>query len=393
MPNVMAMETVTREQFTNTSKLLIIEDNRFERLVLRHILETTGFIHVDEAVNGVEGLKKIQNNQPDLIILDIEMPQMNGIEFCKKISSNPALKHIPIIAQTGRTRSEDKQQIFAAGACDYVAKPIDQAEFISRIFSHLERTRWHAQLAQFHTRVNEELEMASQTQQILIPSATVLNKVKSRYQIDIRHHELTCSELGGDFWGIHQLSDHQLIGYLIDFSGHGINAALNTFRLHTLMQQFYDQCQDPGEFLSQLNTELAALLPTGQFCTVFYGIIDTRAHSLTYATASCPAPLVFRENGTAEMIDGSGFLFGTIADIRYQTHSIAFAPGDTLLLYSDALTESPDLKGNLLDEEKIIELFRGNTHSGFDNLLATINTKYDRTWPDDLTLTSFYFTK
>ncbi|NRA53543.1 MAG: fused response regulator/phosphatase [Gammaproteobacteria bacterium] len=391
MPDTMTLEPVTREQFTKTSKLLIIEDNRFERLVLRHILETTGFIYIDEAVNGVEGFEKIQNNQPDLIILDIEMPEMNGIEFCKRISSNPALKHIPIITQTGRNRSEDKQQIFAAGACDYVAKPIDQAEFIARIFSHLERTRWHAELAQFHSRVQDELAMASQTQKILIPSATVLSKVKDRYNIDIRHHELTCSELGGDFWGIHQLSDHQLIVYLIDFSGHGINAALNTFRLHTLMQQFYEQYDDPGEFLSQLNNELAALLPTGQFCTVFYGIINTQDHSLTYATASCPAPLVFRHNGSAEIIDGSGFLFGTIKGIKYQTHTIDFAPGDTLLLYSDALTESPDVTGNLIDEEQIIGYFAHDHAAGFDKLLATINTQYKRPWPDDLTLTSFYF--
>jgi len=248
-------------------------------------------------------------------------------------------------------------------------------------------------LAQFHSRVKVDLAMASQTQQILIPSATTIGKATERYQIDIRHYELTCSELGGDFWGIHQLSEHQLIVYLIDFSGHGINAALNTFRLHTLMQQFYEQYEDPGEYLTQLNIELAALLPTGQFCTVFYGIIDIQAHTLTYATASCPSPLIFRANGTTEMIDGSGFLFGTIANVNYPTSTMPFLPGDTLFLYSDALTEAPDLMGNLLDEEKIIEIFTSNHSTGFDNILTTIKTKYDRAWPDDLTLASFCITQ
>ena len=112
------------ESLTKNCKLLIIEDNKFERLVLRHVLEGNGFVHIEEAKNGIEGFEKIRSNKRDLIILDIEMPQMNGIEFCRKLTSDPALKYIPIIVQTGRTRSEDKQQIFSAGACDYVAKPI-----------------------------------------------------------------------------------------------------------------------------------------------------------------------------------------------------------------------------------------------------------------------------
>ena len=221
MPDIVAAELTSREQLRKNSKLLIIEDNRFERLVLRHILETVGFVHIKEATNGVEGFYKIKNNRPDLIILDIEMPQMNGIEFSRKITSDPALKHIPIITQTGRSRGEDKQQIFDAGACDYVSKPIDQTEFIARIYSHLERT----QLSLFHCRMQDELAMASQTQQVLIPSDKMLNNVQQRYNVNVRHHEVTCSELGGDFLGIHQLSDSKLVVYLVDFSGHGINAA------------------------------------------------------------------------------------------------------------------------------------------------------------------------
>ena len=280
MPDIVATELTSREQLRKNSKLLIIEYNR-----------------------------------PDLIILDIEMPQMNGIEFCRKITSDPGFKHIPIITQTGRTRGEDKQQIFDAGACDYVSKPIDQTEFIARIYSHLERT----QLSLFHCRMQNEFAMASQTQQVLIPSDKMLNNVQQRYNVNVRHHKATCSELGGDFWGIHQLSDSKLVVYLVDFSGHGINAALNTFRLHTLMAQFYYHHKDPGEYLTQLNKELAALLPTGQFSTMFYGVINIKEHSLKYATASCPAPLIFRENGQVEIIDGSGYLFGTISDHVYKT--------------------------------------------------------------------------
>ena len=180
---------VSREAVIAQSKIIIIEDNRFERIILRQVLEQSGFVHIEEAENGIDGLNKIFDNPPDLIVLDIEMPVMDGIEFCKKINQYPELKHIPIIAQTGRTKSEDKEQIFDAGASDYVAKPIDKREFIARIFSHLERSQWLSQLTQFHERIKDELAMAMQTQQVLIPSEQTINDVEKAYQIKVRHYQ------------------------------------------------------------------------------------------------------------------------------------------------------------------------------------------------------------
>ena len=181
--------------------------------------------------------------------------------------------------------------------------------------------------------------------------------------------------------------------YIIDFSGHGINAALNTFRLHTLMQQMFMQFDDPGEFMSQLNKKLASLLPTGQFATMFYGIIDTQRQQLNYATASCPAPIIFRDGGEVEIIDGSGFLFGTIANIQYKTQTTKFMPGDMLFLYSDALTESPDFSGNIIDEKQIINFIKPDYYLGYDNLLDLLKNNYSTTWPDDLTINGYYFLK
>lgn len=389
----MAYLGISRQQLAQNSKILIVEDNRFERMVLRHILEASGFIDIADAANGVEGFAQIHNNMPDLIVLDIEMPEMDGLEFCQKINSDPLLKHIPIIVQTIRTRIEDKEKIFDVGACDYVAKPIDQREFIARVFSQLERALWLSELTKFHCRVQEELAMASQTQKVLIPDATLLSSVKNRYQIKVQHHQITSSELGGDFWGVYQLSDNKLIVYIVDFSGHGINAALNTFRLHTLMQQLFSHYDDPGHYMTELNAKLAEILPTGQFATMFYGIIDIDSNSLSYATAGCPPPLIFNDNGDVITIDGAGYLLGTMPQISYETKHIAFAPGDMLFLYSDALLESPDNRNNRMSEQQVINCFKNSPATGFEQLLTRLEIQYPYSWPDDLTLACFSFEK
>lgn len=368
-------------------KILIIEDDFIGRAMLVQVFKRHGFRFIEEAEDGVKGLEKLQECKPSLVLTDIQMPEMDGFEFCRRARNNsdPEIANVPILVQTALADKKDKAEIFSVGASDYVSKPIDQQEIIARACVHLEREIMTRQLRDFSTRVKQELEVAKSTQHVLIPSAEMISETGNRYGIRINEHLQTCSELGGDFWSFKTISNHELAIFTVDFSGHGVNAALNVFRLHALIHGSHGVAESPSAYLTHLNATLKPLLPPGQFATMFYGVINTKSNTLAYASAASPSPILFSRGGL-EILDSSGLLLGAIKDATYQTREVSFRPGDCLLLYSDALIETPDEQGEMLSTEKAAELFQSAHPSGFEALLNHFNRNHSPRLSDDLTL-------
>jgi sigma-B regulation protein RsbU (phosphoserine phosphatase) len=131
---------------------------------------------------------------------------------------------------------------------------------------------------------------------------------------------------------------------LADFSGHGVAAAINTFLLHSLVARTMPENSDPASWLAALNGALHKILPGGHFATAFLGILDIGLGQLSFSTAASPTAMVVRAGtGTEiEMIDGSGPLLGPLPAPLFETRTIALAPGESLVLYSDALAETRD---------------------------------------------------
>ncbi|HEU5047304.1 MAG TPA: response regulator [Rickettsiales bacterium] len=122
-------------------RILIVEDDLFSRMIIKKVFQKEGFRNIEEAENGLIGLQKVHSFRPDMVISDIVMPQMDGGEMCRRIrrDSDPVIARIPILIQTALTQPEDKELIFAAGATDYICKPVDAREIITRSVVHLER--------------------------------------------------------------------------------------------------------------------------------------------------------------------------------------------------------------------------------------------------------------
>jgi sigma-B regulation protein RsbU (phosphoserine phosphatase) len=382
------------------SKILIIEDDYLGRVVLREIFRRQGFIHIEEAENGIEGLTKIQSFRPDLVILDIIMPEMGGMECCKLIrqNSNPQIANVPILVQTALARITDKARMFEVGASDYITKPIDPHEITARAIVHLEREIMTRHLREYNARMAQELDVARITQQVLFPSIPTIQKTEEEYSLKIYGHHQSSSELGGDFWGFRSLSKDEIAIYILDFSGHGVNAALNVFRLHALMQSANDTANNAGAHLTHLNSILTPLLPIGQFATMFYGIINIKNNMLSYASAAAPPPMLFNEQGkTCQMLEAGGTLLGAFKETIYQSTEIPFNANDCLLLYSDALFETVDNKGDIPSIESWAENFQAYLQSekndcqkAFSALLADFQQIYAPNLNDDLTLNAYF---
>lgn len=207
-----------------------------------------------------------------------------------------------------------------------------------------------------HERLEQELNVGRDMQAALMPSQAQLRSMEEAFDCRFDAHFETSSELGGDFWGLRRIDEHRLGIFLVDFSGHGVGAALNTFRLHSLMAEL-PAPTSPAAHLDTLNRLLVDLIPRGQFATMFYGIMDTKADSITYSAAAAPSPLIGMADGEDIFVaEACGKPLGISADAKYTDRHLAFPNGAFLFLYSDALIEGRDEHGDMLGTEGLSSL-------------------------------------
>ena len=374
----------------NRCRVLVVEDQEKAQRLIEAFLRGAGITNLAFAVDGYEALSKVRTFEPDLIVLDIMMPRMDGGEFLRRLRGDRAHASIPVLVQTALESPEERNQVFANGASDMVTKPLNRAEFVTRVRTHLEN-RILAESYQERLRLEAELDAARQMQEALLPPRHLLDEIGDENGLAIDAHFETCSELGGDFWGIHRYrhEDNKLAVFTADFSGHGVAAALNTFRLHTMMNARRPAAGDPAAYLGTLNRQLAEILPRGQFATMFYGIIDVPGDVVLYAAAAVPPLFVRRPGGNLTVHDASGLPLGVKADAQYENRRIAFTPGSALFLYSDGLSEALGHDGTALEQDGVERLLAESLAQDWQPplryLVDRFHARLSGDLPDDLT--------
>ncbi len=387
-----------QRQKLKQSLLLLVDDTDYHLTILSELLSSHGFERIITAENGQEALDKTLTHKPDMVILDIMMPVMNGLDYCQHIRAIPEFQQLPVLFQTSRPSAELRTKAFDAGATDLVTKPLNQSELIARVFVHLEKQALLKDLAIYKELMDKELEIASTMQKSLMPGKRDLDYWEKQHKLHVEAHFEPSSIIGGDIWGLRKLSSHETAIYMIDFSGHGVISAINTFRLHSIMQEDHPEAKRPDAYLSLLNRYLEALLSTGQFATMFYGVINSQENHLYYAAAGSPAPVILRRAHYAiDVLDGTGYPLGCYPDADFPLRQTTLDPMDMLLLYSDALTETPDAQGQLLSDVQFIDHLRDNQahfHTAGDLMayVLALFRRYQGNRPaplDDLTITIY----
>lgn len=339
--------------------ILIADDTMLSREIIASYLRADGFNNLVFAKDGEDTLAQVKAHNPDLIILDIIMPKLDGYGVCKALRADPAYAETPIIAQTALEENEGRTKIFADGATDLILKPLNKAELIARTKIHLENRLLVKQLQAYQERTRSELELARDMQENLNPAPEQYRQTGMDYGMRISATFQMSSELGGDMWGLVPIDGHRLGVYIVDFAGHGLGAALNTFRLHSLIWSDQLRNSEPADYLDNLNHQLKGLLPVGQFATMLYGIIDRKLNTFVYASAACTSPVLGNcATGEARFLDGSGVPLGITRDARYETREVPFDDESFLLLYSDALIETTLDNGQFLSEDKLLSMLK-----------------------------------
>ncbi|CAO3372564.1 PP2C family protein-serine/threonine phosphatase [Azospirillum argentinense] len=347
-----------------TARVLVVDDNRVNRHLLQALLERGGVTRIAMAEDGNDALARLDDFRPDLILLDLMMPNLDGFEMCRRLRALPAWKDLPVLVQSSLNRAEDRAKAFAAGATDYVTKPINAVELLARVRIHLQNRALLHDLQRFRERTESELSLARKMQERLMPSPERLAEVEAAAGVGIAAHFAPSSELGGDFWDLRHDAGEPGQGqgqsrtmlYMVDFSGHGVGAALNTFRLHAICQQMDLSGLTPGAFLSTVNRRLCALLPNGQFATMLAGVVEPAENRFVYASAGSTRPMVWAPGDAEPLLgDSAGLPLGLLASAEYEERSLPLPPGGRLFLYSDGAIEIP-VGSDVLDEPGLAAL-------------------------------------
>jgi len=241
--------------------------------------------------------------------------------------------------------------------------------------------------------VSEEMQLAQAMQLELLPQPKSLDDLLRRSGLLVSAHFETSSSLGGDLWGLQVIDQYRTGLWVADFSGHGLVAALNVFRLHALIAQCTPVADLPAAFLAELSRRLSDLLPVGQYATMIYGVVDQSRGCFRYAAAAMPPPLLRHADGKVEKGDGTGLPLGLSPRAAYAERQMPLSSGGLLLLSSDGLSDNPDNDGTKLGNagiklgnagiKTLIE--ESGTESGANAVLAPFLARVARPLRDDLT--------
>jgi phosphoserine phosphatase RsbU/P len=317
--------------------VLVVDDAPANLQIVRSILKDDFKIRV--ATSGAKALDLVKiKPYPDLILLDVMMPDMDGYEVCAILKASPEANNIPVIFLTGKTETDDETKGFQVGAVDYIHKPFSPAVVKARVHTHLVLRESRDQLARQLLDINNELEMAREIQLSILPQE--LPKIPG---LEIVARFIPMSSVAGDFYDF-IVVDEKHVGILVaDVSGHGLPAALIASMLQVALAAQSPHAFDPARVLAGLNHSLCGKFKH-HFVTAAYIFVDMDKNSMRYAGAGHPPLLLWRASaGCASEVLENGLLLGLFPNATYSLIEIPLEPGDKAVLYTDGILETRSL--------------------------------------------------
>lgn len=352
-------------------RVLLVEDQPGDAMLVMIALReclSTRFV-VSHVATLADARDHLERESVDVVLLDLSLPDSSGLDTVTKVLQ--VAPRMPVVVMTGLDDPSLASRALEVGAQDYLVKTDDPGRAverailyaITRMNSQIEREQLAEELAREQQRVQEEMVVARTMQFDLLPRPDRLNPVLESHGVRLHSYFEPCSGIGGDLWGCHDLGDGRLSLTAFDFSGHGIGAALNVFRLHTLIDEHRDFLGDPAALLNVLALSLRQLLGRGQFATMFAGVVDFRRGELIWSGAGTPAPILFR-GGRREFLDTRGVPLGLTARPVHENRRTAFPHGSSLLIYSDALIEAQGMDDKMLGNEGLLDMVQACSDNG-----------------------------
>jgi sigma-B regulation protein RsbU (phosphoserine phosphatase) len=334
--------------------ILIVDDTPINIGVISGALKDTYKTKV--ATNGEKALAIASGEEkPDLILLDVMMPVMDGYEVCRRLKANSNTQNIPVIFLTGQTGTENETMGFEVGAVDYIHKPFSEAVVKARVHTHLMLREAHEQIARQLVEINLELEMARQIQLSILPRDTP--KIRG---LDIVARYLPMTSVAGDFYDF-IIVDDKRVGILVaDVSGHGLPSALIASMLQVALTAQATNASEPERVLSGLNQALCGKFELN-FVTAAYVFVDMEKKLMTYAGAGHPPLLFWRKSaGKVSAVTQNGLFLGMFPEATYASVQLPVQAEDRVVLYTDGIPETKNPVDQEFGTARFIQFLENN---------------------------------
>ncbi len=376
-----------------TGRLLVVDDDEGNRDMLSRRLQRDGFV-VGVASDGPEAMAAVARQPFDLVLLDIEMPGMNGFEVLRHLRDKHPATQLPVIIATARHDRKDIVAALEMGANDFVTKPLDFAVVMARVRTQLSHKlavdriislesdlrRRNDDLERANARMLRSLDLASRMQQSLLPASPL--RVPG---LNFAWVYEPCDELGGDILNVFPLGPNHVGLYLLDVSGHGVPAALLSVTLSrilaivpgqpSLVEQRGEnglEPRSPRSVVDELNSRFPSAGAYLQYFTLFYAVLDVPRRRMTYISAGHPPSLYVPAQGEPRFLNDCGFAVGWFPDAEYVECTLDLHDGDRLYLYSDGCTETMNASSVQFGREHLAESLVGSRPAALQQSLALL---------------------
>lgn len=306
---------------------MVIDDEESVRKFISKILVRQGYF-VIEAANGRKAISLLEEAPVDLIMLDMNMPEMNGLDFLR-YARDHNLSSAPVLMVSGSTETELRVESYRLGAYDFITKPEHAEVMLKRIENGLKI----GEMIHFNEFMKIELYMARKLQKYLFPEPEFRTD-----SVSISTWSKPLSDIGGDLYDYMQFRNGNLVFFVGDVTGHSISAALYTAIVKMVFRNALKLSERPDEIVSNMNRELFGNLPIETFVTMFLGVVDSSDMVLHYTNAGHPKPYYTKGGRVAELPGNDSFL-GPIRNPSFHTHSLPMSDIDALFVFTDGVLD------------------------------------------------------
>jgi phosphoserine phosphatase RsbU/P len=328
-------------------KVLLVDDQAIIGETVRRMLAGEPGIEYRYCPDPALAIDVANEFQPTVILQDLVMPEIDGLQLVKFYRANAATRHTPLVVLSSKEEPVIKAKAFALGANDYLVKLPDQLEVLARVRYHsrgyinlLERNEAYRALAEKQRELAAEVNRAARYVESLLPAPLTTGPVRIDWKF------VPSAHLAGDMFGYHWLDKKHLAIYLLDVSGHGVGSALLAVSAANVLASGGlpgVDLRDPGQVMTKLNDMFQMDRQDGKYFTIWYGVYKPAEKKLAYCNAGHP-PALLRHAGKFVELEVDGPAVGMVPELPYATHTAEVGADAALLIYSDGVfeVEQPD---------------------------------------------------
>ena len=356
-------------------RILVVDDTEANRKLLAWMLEDNGH-EVVEAINGKEAVELFKTSKPDLVLMDVMMPVMDGFEATKAIKEYLGGTHVPIIFLTALSDDASLTKCLSIGGDDFLSKPINEQVLQAKIKAHSrikdlneQLNRQNKELTRLHQFTLREHEIA----QNVFESALAASILDSK---NTRHYISPAATFNGDLLLVSISPSGGLYALMADFTGHGLPAAIGAL---PVSQAFLDAAQQGASVSSiarEVNRTLEKFLPDDMFAAAAIAELNAEGTRLTLWLGGMPDALHTDSQGKLkQQIPSTNMPLGILEDDEFEREAniVEVSHGDRLYLYTDGIPESLNATGEMYGEARMLSHFDGSSSDPFTSLIESVN--------------------